>query len=207
MIIGIIDYGINNISSVAKALMKLNIQYEILTTAESIAQFQHLILPGVGSFEEGVNNLNKKDIKNAICQQVQKGSFLLGICLGMQLLFDSSEECKDKSLLGLGLIPGRCHLLPTFPESNIRIPHIGWNEVKISSSSLIYNEVPDETNFYFVHSFHAIPQDSGNISGVARHGIDFVASVLHGNIFGTQFHPEKSGVHGMNILAKFASLR
>ena len=123
--IGIIDYRVNNISSVVNALAKIAVPFGIIRNVKDIRKFSHFILPGVGSFEEGSYNLDKAGLKEGIRNIVEKGAWFLGICLGMQLIFDSSEESDNKSLKGLSLISGRCKLLQNFPEQNIYIPHIG----------------------------------------------------------------------------------
>lgn len=203
--IGLIDYGVNNISSVSKILKKLDIPFEIVSDGKNLNPFGHIILPGVGAFEEGCKNLLQRGLAEAIRQQVNRGAYLLGICLGMQLLFESSEE-SDSSVNGLSIIKGNCKILSDFPNEKIYIPHIGWNSLHITNGKTLLNNVANGTDFYFLHSYCVQPNDPEIITATCRHGVDFPAAVEHENVMGTQFHPEKSFSEGMTLFNNFYSL-
>ncbi len=203
--IGIIDYGINNIASVCKALDHLSIPFQCIHDGKSLHNFSHLILPGVGSFKHGCSNLEKNGFKEEIQTIAQKGVYLLGICLGMQLLFDSSEEAGDE-VQGLSLVAGRCLRLASFPEQNIVVPHMGWNTLCVKGANNLLATIPEQSDFYFVHSYHAVPENSNIVTGTVTHGIEMAAVIESENIMGTQFHPEKSFSNGLQILKKFSSL-
>lgn len=204
--IGIIDYRVNNISSVTKALQKIDVSFGIIYDVKDLKRFSHFILPGVGSFEEGSYNLDKTGLKEEIRNMVEKGSYFLGICLGMQLIFDSSEESNNKNATGLSLIPGKCKLLPSFPNEKIHIPHIGWNSLDIRNPMNLLKDIPDKTDFYFIHSYYVVPNDNNVITAYCSHGIEFAAVIEYRNIMGTQFHLEKSFPFGFDILERFCAL-
>ena len=203
--IGIVDYGINNISSVAKALDIIQIPYEVLSHGKSIDNFGHIILPGVGSFGAACENLEHLGFSKGLPRFVKKGGFLLGICLGMQLLLEYSDESKDK-VMGLGLIKGRCRKLTDDSSKKIFVPHIGWNSVQIQKSKNLFASIIDGSHFYFVHSYHPEPVDDNYTAAICLHGRKFIAAVEKENLMGTQFHPEKSFTNGLKILANFSQL-
>ena len=204
----IVDYGMGNIRSVEKALEKLNADFTISNNPKDLEQASHIILPGVGAFKQGIQNLEKLGLIKELERQilVNKKPFL-GICLGMQLLFKTSEE--DGPVNGLGFINADIKKFQ-FKENNLKIPHIGWNEVfgqdleKIS----IFKDIEQNSNFYFVHSYHATKPDNleqleGVYYGLTDYGYDFISVVQKDNIFGVQFHPEKSQNKGIKILKNF----
>ena len=199
----IVDYGVNNILSVIRFLDRLEVDFDHIQEANSILNYSHIILPGVGSFYEGTQRLEKKGFKDAIQNAVfNKGLKIMGICLGMQLLFETSDEFNSKSK-GLELLRGKCIKLKDYKKKHIVIPHIGWNEIIVKKKGKLLQNIEDKSVFYFVHSFHAEPVDKSIITGTCFHGIEFVATIEHNNIFGCQFHPEKSYNHGFQILSNF----
>ena len=200
--VGIVDYGMGNLTSVNNALQALDIRSDILHTPRDLQRVSHIILPGVGAFGEAMRNLNNGEWVGPLNAAVlEQGKPLLGICLGLQLLATASEEFGEHQ--GLSWIPGRVVRLK--PESSdLRVPHIGWNDVTQRVDSPLYSEVPDHADFYFVHSFHLVPDDTFHLTGVCEYGVTVTASVERGHIFATQFHPEKSGRAGLQILLNFS---
>ncbi|MDR2266392.1 MAG: imidazole glycerol phosphate synthase subunit HisH [Christensenellaceae bacterium] len=191
--IGVIDYGIGNMFSLSNALKYLNIEFVTISDPASLDSVDALILPGVGAFAEGMRNLNRTGMISAL-----RGSKkpLLGICLGMQLLFEESEEFELTK--GLGLIPGRIIKI----TGSVKIPHMGWNQLIIHQDSIITTNISNGSFVYFVHSYKAITSEK-HVIATADYESDIVSIVQNGNIYGTQFHPEKSGATGLNILKSF----
>lgn len=197
----IIDSGVGNHTSVKNAFGLLGIQVTITSDAEVLAAATHLVLPGVGSFQEGMEGLQERNLPEVLRSMVlEKHTPILGICLGMQLL--ASEGFEHGHFQGLGLIPGKVIELETASKV-LRLPHIGWNDVHVSASHRITQGFMHGPIFYFVHSYHVVPEDSAVIAGTCDYGVNFAAIVEKGNIFGAQFHPEKSHSDGMQILKNF----
>ena len=202
----VIDYSINNIASICKALDKINQNYEVIDNGKDLKHFSNIILPGVGSFDKGINELKKRNFYTEIIS-LPDTKFILGICLGMQLLFTKSEESLDKNINGLNLIQGEVIKLKIDKENNIFVPHVGWNSIYKNSSEkndfwMIENE--DDT-FYFANSYIVQPINSGIIKYFFDHGKSYPAIIQDKNIFATQFHPEKSQ-NGIKILKRFCEL-
>lgn len=198
--IGIIDYGRGNISSVETALNKGGFDNITTDDHEVLRSCNGLILPGVGAFKDGMQDLKRRGLIPIIREFVEKGKPLLGICLGLHLLFEVGEE--DGESEGLGLLKGRVERLTT----EYKIPHIGWNNLRILKPSPILEGIEDGDNFYFVHSYQAHPEDRSVISAVCDYGQEIVAVVSRENIFGVQFHPEKSSDKGMVLIQNFGKL-
>ncbi|MBT5632663.1 MAG: imidazole glycerol phosphate synthase subunit HisH [Nitrospina sp.] len=198
----VVDSGIGNLASVVNMIQKIGGEAKISSSLDEIRQAQKLVLPGVGSFDAGIIALKERSLDIAVKSAVKEnGSLLLGICLGMQLLFDSSEE---GSLPGLGLIPGHvCYF--QLKDEKLRVPHMGWNIVKPKRSSILF-DIEDEHRFYFVHSYHVNCLNAKDVSATTHHGYDFVSATESGNVMGVQFHPEKSHRFGMALFKKFLSL-
>lgn len=203
----LIHYDIGNLLSVERAVRHLGADLIIAKTAEDIVQAERLILPGVGAFESCKAELDKRNLSTAIIQKVQEGTPLLGICVGMQMLFDKSEEFGTHN--GFGFIKGVVRAIPkeTVDGAPQRIPHIGWNmlhpNVQRDETPLL-NDLEDASSVYFVHSYAASDVESQDIVATVRYGgHDICAAVNKGNIYGTQFHPEKSGEVGLKILSNF----
>jgi len=193
----IIDYGMGNIASVQKALFFLKVENVITRDLDTIKNSDIIILPGVGSFQKGINNLNELGISEVLNNEVlnNKKKFL-GICLGMQLLADKGNEpapCK-----GLGWIKGE---VKKFDVSGYRVPHMGWNNIEIHKDT--YFNIGGNNDFYFIHSYHMVPEEKNVISATVDYGIKVVAAIQKENIFATQFHPEKSQIPGLAVLDSF----
>ena len=198
MKITIVNYGMGNIYSVRNALNYLGVEHEYSDNPDVIKKAEKIILPGVGSYKKAMHNIVSSELDVAIRTAVLSGIPILGICLGMQLLGKSGTE--DGFTLGLGLFDG---IVERFDNSgNIKIPHIGFNEVHKPENSILYKDIQDFSDFYFVHSYR---MNSSIENGIAycSHGQQFIASFEHGNIFGTQFHPEKSQTNGLTLLKNF----
>ena len=203
--IGIIDYGMGNLHSVLNACEHLGISAFTSGDSEELSRADGLILPGVGAFPDAMECLEKTRLDNFIREYV-KNKPLFGICLGMQLLFDSSTEVRECK--GLGLIPGKVIKLTACERSReYKIPHMGWNSLKVlKPDSPIMKGQSDKPYVYFVHSFKAVPENRDDIIAVSDYGEEVCAAVGRGNVFGTQFHPEKSENTGLSMLSAFAEL-
>lgn len=195
--IAIIDYGMGNLASVYKALIHIGQDAIITSDPKVIAGADAVILPGVGAMSDAMKNLVDNGLHNTIIDFIDTGKPFLGICLGMQMLFESSnegEEHNGQKVKGLGVIKGEVLRLPNIPS--IKVPHMGWNQLFETSDDIL----PEGRNVYFVHSYYAQPEDSSVITSKSFHGIEFTASVRKGNVYAMQFHPEKSGDTGLQIL-------
>jgi len=205
--IGVIDYGMGNLHSVLKALEHVGAEARIVTKAAEIDGADKVILPGVGAFAEAMGTLRERGLVEAIGRAAADGRGFLGICLGLQLLFDVSYE--DGEHRGLGLIAGkvvRFDFGGRVGAGEWKIPHMGWNALRMRRRAAIYRDVPEGAYVYFVHSYHVAPEDDGVIATVTDHGGEFVSSIARGNLFATQFHPEKSQQVGLQILRNFSEL-
>jgi glutamine amidotransferase len=198
--IGIIDYGAGNLASVRYAFQKLGVEVEVCSDPSLILRYSHLVLPGVGSFRIAMEQLKRENWPSAIRQHVMSKRPLLGICLGMQLLFDEGEE--NGHSVGLGLVPGWVKLM--YPSGHLNLPHVGWNRLYQRYSHPIFDGIRDHVDYYFVHSYHCIPASEDDILSTCDYGGHFVASIARRNIVGMQFHPEKSQPTGLRILKQFA---
>ena len=198
--IGIIDYGMGNLRSVQKAFEAVGHSAPVVTEPAQIARASKLVLPGVGAFGDAMRNLHDRGAIGPLLDAAQRGVLILGICLGLQLFFEESSESGVHE--GLGLFKGRVR---RFPES-ARVPHIGWNQIRIRRKSGILNGVPDGSFFYFVHSYYADPANEKDIVTTTDYGVDYASVVGNETIFGVQFHPEKSQELGLRILRNFGEL-
>ena len=196
----ILDYGLGNLRSVQKGLEQVGSNPAISEDPEEILAADGLILPGVGAFIDAMKCLNP--IKGIVEEYAQSGKPMLGICLGQQVLMSSSEEGKLTD--GLNLISGKAL---RFPKSDLKVPHMGWNNIKINQDHPLFDGIPDNSFVYFVHSYY-VDSSSENTLATCNYGLDFSASVVNsrGNVMGTQFHPEKSGVVGLKILKNFVEM-
>ena len=194
--IGLIDYGMGNLFSVKQAFKRLNQPLDTICDVKALNLCDALILPGVGAFDPAMTNLSKTDLIPSIIDWVNNGKPLLGICLGLQLLFESSEE---GSLKGLGVIQGHIRKLPE--EKNERIPHIGWSPINKINDCPILENYPNSNWMYFVHSYSACPLEQKNIVATTKFGQTDISSIVwHKNTGACQFHPEKSGVAGQKLI-------
>ena len=197
----IIDYGLGNLASIFNAIKKIEKNVKVSNDIGDIKNSTHIILPGVGSYKAGMQGLINRNLVEILSNEVlKKKKPFLGICLGMQLLSSSSDE--GESISGLNWIEGRVVKINS-DDKSIKIPHMGWNDVKISNNSKLYKKAENNSSFYFVHSYHFVPKDKTIISGTCEHGSQLVASIEKDNIFATQFHPEKSHDIGTELLMNF----
>lgn len=200
----IVDYGMGNLKSIANMLKKIGLDSLITSDAEQIAQASKLILPGVGAFDQGMKNLESSGLRPCLEQKVnEQQTPVLGICLGMQLLSRSSEEGK---LPGLGWIEADTQRFNFDSQARLKIPHMGWNTIQVKRSNALLKDSEKEQRFYFVHSYHLVCDQPEDILAETHYGYPFAAAVGHDNVFGVQFHPEKSLRFGMEVLRHFAEL-
>lgn len=200
--ITIIDYGMGNLRSVTKALEHLGAPNQISCDPAAIEQAEKLILPGVGAFGDAMAELHRCGLVEPIRHFAASGRPLLGICLGIQLIMDSSEEAPG--VAGLGLVPGTVRRFRT----TLKVPQMGWNTVRQARPSPLFRDIPDGEYFYFVHSFYVspAPEAADAVAGVTQYDAEFPSVLWRGNIMATQFHPEKSQTHGLQMLKNFAEL-
>lgn len=199
--ITIIDYGAGNLSSVDKACRHIGYETEITSDVDRILKASKLILPGVGSCGDAMQKLRQSGIADAVCKQVENGTPLLGICLGLQMLFDCSEEGNAQCL---GLVSGKIKRFPD--DMGLKVPQIGWNSITPNENSRLFKGISNGSFVYFVHSYYAKCSISSDSAATADYGLTFDAAVEKGNLFATQFHPEKSGETGLKILENFLKL-
>jgi imidazole glycerol-phosphate synthase subunit HisH len=203
--LAVADYGMGNRRSVVKALEHVGASVALTGDPEQIAAADGLVVPGVGAFGAAMRSLRETGLDAAIVATARRGVPVLGICLGMQLLFDRSQELGVHD--GLGLIAGEVTRLQVGDPPALRIPHIGWNEVRLERPSPLLAGLPEPgAAFYHVHSYAVRPTDRGSVVGTTEYGERFATVVAAGNVFGTQFHPEKSSTHGLALLRAFTGL-
>lgn len=197
--VAIIDYGAGNLSSVKKALDYLGAESEITQDRDKILSASHVILPGVGSFGDAMNSMQERGLVETVKEAALSGKPFLGICLGLQLLFEESDESPD--VKGLGLLKGR---IVTIPKDNgLKVPHMGWNSVELKQRNGIFDGIDDESYFYFVHSYYLKDADVDVVAGVTHYGVEIQCAIQKGNLSATQFHPEKSSKAGLKLLENF----
>lgn len=196
--LAVIDYGAGNLQSVRKALTHIGCESRIVSSPEELESADAAILPGVGSFGDAMENLRKRGLERPIRALIQSGKPFLGICLGLQLLFESSEESPGVS--GLSVLRGKIVRLPA--ESGLKIPHIGWNSLHLHQKTGLFQNVPEESYVYFVHSYYLRCEEDA-VSATAQYGADIHAAVQKNHLFACQFHPEKSGEVGLQMLKNF----
>ena len=196
--IAIIDYGVGNLFSVEKAFVKLGADVIVTSDVEEIAKADKIVLPGVGAFGDCMQNLIESGLIPMILDAVATGKPFLGICVGLQILFEGSEE--SPGIAGLGIIKG---MVKKIYAPTLKIPHMGWNSLELAAVSPLFQALPKSPYVYFVHSYYAVPEDPAIITAVTEYGQQVTAAVAQKNIQATQFHPEKSGDIGLLILKNF----
>ena len=196
--IGIIDYGAGNLHSVLKAIKQLGYETKLITkSSDHTDEITKLILPGVGNAKVAMDVLDRSGLSDYLKERVSDGIPLLGICLGMQLLLEKSEEGNVDCL---GFLKGS---VPEFTDESEKIPHMGWNQVTDVQNHFLFEDIPDETDFYFVHSYFAMPENREDILGETNYGINFASVIGNSQVMGVQFHPEKSGKYGIQLLDNY----
>ena len=212
--IALIDYGISNLRSVQKAFEHLDTEVTLVDTPDRLAQADRLILPGVGAFPAGMRGLQERGLIEPIKQAAREGKPLIGICLGMQLLFEASDEMGETE--GLGLLPGQVTKIQdarskkqeagSSPQPVLKIPHMGWNQLDVVRDHPLVRDLVSGTYAYFVHSYAIYPEDQSIVLATTEYGGPFASIVGRGKIYGLQFHPEKSQAVGLKLLRNFLSL-
>jgi imidazole glycerol phosphate synthase glutamine amidotransferase subunit len=194
----VVDFGAGNVASMVKALRKLGASPAIVTSPGEVEGASRVIVPGVGAFGAAMTELRKRHLEHAIRAAVERGVPVLGVCIGLQVFFESSEETPG--VVGLGLFEGGCK---RFGEARLKVPQIGWNSVKPEASSKLFQGIPEGSSFYFIHSYYACPKDPTIVAATADYGVDYPCAVERGKLAAVQFHPEKSGRNGLKILENF----
>lgn len=205
-VVGVIDYGCGNLQSIANALAKLGVSYEVVSSPQDLSQYQKIILPGVGSFDHAISSLEESAFTDAIkTWALFPEHKILGICLGMQLLCNSSHESQENRK-GLGLIDAEVKCLSECAkDKDLKVPHMGWNEISVlDAENKLLSKIQDKSDFYFVHSFGVFCQNESDVVAITEHGSKFTSIFYNGgNVYGVQFHPEKSQKAGLNLLRNF----
>ncbi|MGJ8677630.1 MAG: imidazole glycerol phosphate synthase subunit HisH [Akkermansiaceae bacterium] len=200
--VGIVDYGRGNIRSVENAFLAIGADVRLITTPEEMKDITHLVVPGQGEFGDCAANLKKQGMFGPIQQWAAEDKPYLGICVGYQLIFESGEESPDAE--GLGLIKGS---VKRFPDVGLKIPHMGWNSLTLKDQSHpIWNKLPEDPFFYFVHSYYPEPAEAEHVAASCDYALPFAAAVTRGKLIATQFHPEKSQHNGLQLLRNFVAM-
>lgn len=194
MRVGLIDYGAGNIFSILCGLQRVGIKAKVYNKPNDVASIDAVVVPGVGNFSKAAESL--QEYKEVLEDLLREGRYILGICLGMQILLEKSEEGEGN---GLGLVKGEVKRLPT----SLKVPHMGWNTIKIRKETPLFDGLPINPYFYFVHSFISVPKESTHIIATTEYGQEFASAIQNETILGLQFHPEKSGEHGAIVLNNF----
>ncbi len=198
--IAIIDYGAGNLRSVTNALVKLGYQPKVTREPEDVVNAAAVIFPGVGAAADAMQSLRDSGLGEAIREVIRENQPLFAVCVGMQALLSSTEEGGWNECLGI--IPGTVKKLP----AGLKVPHIGWNQVKLMARHPIFEDIPDESNFYFVHSYYAEPEDTTVVAGTTEYGLTLCSVFIKDNLVATQFHPEKSGTIGLRMYDNFLKM-
>lgn len=201
--ISIIDYGVGNLASVEKAFDFIGAKAMVTSSQEEVLKSDAVVLPGVGAFADAMNSLEKAGMVDTVKEVIKRGKPFMGICLGMQLLFDYSEEGGDR-VPGLGVLEGSIKLFPA--DMGLKVPHMGWNSIDLKDECQFFSGLHEKPYVYFVHSYYLDAKDKSIVAAKCNYGLGFDAAIQKDNIFATQFHPEKSGDVGLQILRNFAKL-
>jgi imidazole glycerol-phosphate synthase subunit HisH len=195
--IAIVDYGMGNLRSVEKGFQKVGVEAQVVSDAKSVDNARAVVLPGVGAFRDCMKNIETLSLIEPIVKSIRSGKPFLGICLGLQILFTESEEFGIHK--GLDILPGKVLRF----QVDLKVPHMGWNTVKLLRIPPIFKDIKDNSFFYFVHSYYVAPEENNLIAGTTEYGIPFTSMIWKENIVATQFHPEKSQQTGLQILRNF----
>ena len=204
-VIAVVDYGAGNLRSVAKALIRSELDARVTRDPAEVASADAVVLPGVGAFADAASRLRESGLEDAVKESIESGRPYLGLCLGLQLLFDESDEHAVTP--GFRFLRGRVERFPKFDKdgSTLRVPHIGWNEVRFSGSHPMIERLPERETYYFVHSYRPVPEDDSTVVGRCDYAGEFAVAVATEKLFAVQFHPEKSQAAGKRLLDAFAS--
>lgn len=202
VLVAIIDYGLGNVASIGNGFARMGFQTVLTDDPERLNKCRALVLPGVGAFGSAMDKLKEKGLLDFLKEQQQKGVYMLGICLGLQVFFEHSEE--DPNYDGIGFLPGQVTRFP----SGLKVPHMGWSSIIIEKTDPLFEKIPNGSYFYFAHSYYTLPAENREIETIARctYAVDFCAAVKKDNIYGLQFHPEKSGKIGLKVLENFGRM-
>ena len=202
--LAVVDYGMGNLRSVAKAVEHLGGKVLVTDNPKVLAKADKIIFPGVGHFGKAMNQLRRRKLLTVIKKRISEGIPFFGICLGMQLLFSESEE--SPGVKGLGVIAGRVKRFP--PQAGLAVPHMGWNSININKNkrNILFSRIKNKAYFYFAHSYYCVPDEKEVFTAETVYGLSFCSALSKGNIFGIQFHPEKSQKNGLRVLANFLKL-
>ena len=200
--VAIVDYGMGNLRSAQKGLEKVGVRAVVSSDPEFVASADGVVLPGVGAFRDCMGNLRAAGLVKPVLDAIDAEKPFLGICIGMQLLLTVSEEFGTHD--GLDAVPGRVVRFPV--DKKLKVPHMGWNRVHQAGRSPLFEGVPEGAFFYFVHSYYAVPEDDSAVEGWTDYGIRFCSAISRGNLFATQFHPEKSHKYGLKVLENFGRI-
>jgi glutamine amidotransferase len=208
--IAIVDYGMGNLRSVHKAAEQVGMEAQVTSARRGIMDATKIILPGVGAFRDCMHNLEELHLLEPIVRSIERGKPFLGICLGLQLLFEESDEFGLHK--GMGILPGKVTRFPDAirdaeADAPLPIPHMGWNTVEIRKETPLFAGIESGSYFYFVHSYYAIPHNPDDIAAVTPYGVEFVCAVQRENVYAVQFHPEKSQENGLRLLRNFGALK
>ncbi|HEX2036072.1 MAG TPA: imidazole glycerol phosphate synthase subunit HisH [Chloroflexota bacterium] len=203
MTIAIVDYGAGNLRSVTHAAEHVGLRPVVTDDPQLIRGADGVILPGVGAAADTMSNLQERGLVEVVTEVITRGTPFFGVCMGLQALFTASEEGGTHQCLDV--IPGAVRRFPGGPRG-LRIPHMGWNQVRQRRAHPFFDGIPDEANFYFVHSYYVEPSEQSVVAGETEYGVTFPSVVIRGNLVATQFHPEKSGPHGLRLYANFGSI-
>ncbi len=204
MSIAIVDYGMANLRSVQKAFAQVGLSARIVSEPGELVGADRVVLPGVGAFKDAIATLKAGGWVEPIKRHIEHGRPMLGICLGLQLLFDKGYEDGEHD--GLGILAGKCIRFEVDRTMGLKVPHMGWNQLNVKRPCPIYKDIEEGCGVYFVHGYHVVPTDASVIATTTDYGVEFVSSIWRDNLVATQFHPEKSQAVGLSILANFARM-